>query len=64
MERTISISNLKTVKPHRYQFMKLYQICLKINMSDHRYYQHNKNISTEVYIPITVLKLCQQLRGK
>jgi len=25
-------------------------------MSDHRYYQHNKNISTEVYIPITTLQ--------
>jgi len=44
--------------------MKLYQICLKINMSDHQYYQHNKNIDTEVYIPITVLQFCQQLRGE
>ena len=44
--------------------MKLYQICLKINMSDHLYYQHNKNIDTEVYIPIAVLQLCQLLKGK
>ena len=56
MEHTIPTSILKTVEPHRYQFMKSYQICLKINMSDRRYYQHNKNIPTEVYIPITTLQ--------
>ena len=61
LEDTISTSILKTIKLDRYKYLKLYQICLKINMPDHRY---NKNIYTEVYIPITVLKLCQQLRGK
>ena len=29
-----------------------------VKPSDHRYYQHNKNISTEVYMLITVLQLC------
>ena len=42
LECTISTSILKTMKQHRYKFIKLYQICLKINMSDHWYCQHNK----------------------